>query len=147
MVALPAHPRTVPCVFHSDTEQQLPFLASLTDAWEPTARGDVVDWVRLRALTDYLSSHPLHVERCISIPPSPSGSDLLDNLLAGVAETLADEAGIARPPWTEKVSRLRDQWCIPGTPRTVDQARLSTPPALAARGVVISRSSIFRERT
>lgn len=122
-----------------------PRLSALSDAWEGSARGDRVDWTRLRAFLDYLALHPEQIARAIQAAPLPSGSALLDNLLAGIAETLADEQAISRPSWTSLVPRLDDTWTTPGTPRTQEAARASTPAALAARGLTLARTSLWRE--
>ena len=123
-----------------------PRLASLTDAWEPSPRGDAIDWTRLRAFLDRLHLHPEDTARSIHAAPEPSGSALLDNLLAGIAETLADDARLPRPDWTAQVPRLREAWTTPGTARTQETARATTPSALAARGLTLARSSLWRDR-
>ena len=123
-----------------------PTLASLTDAWESSPRGDVIDWTRLRAFLDHLRLHPEDTAGSIRTAPESSGSALLDNLLAGIAETLADEASLPRPDWTGRIPGLRDAWSTPGTPRTREAARVSTPPALASRGLTLARSSLWRDR-
>jgi len=122
-----------------------PRLSALTNAWESSARGDRVDWTRLRAFLDYLTLNPEHVAGAIQATPRPSGSALLDNLLAGIAETLADEHAIARPTWTSQVPPLSDSWTTPGTPRTKEAARAATPAALAARGMTLARTSLWRD--
>lgn len=122
-------------------------LASLADAWAPSSRGDIVDWTRLRAWLDEIALHPHETGVVIRTAPAPSGSELLDNLLTGIAETLADEAGLDRPAWTSRVPALAKGWATPGTPRIRAAARASTPPALAARGLTLARTSLWRDRT
>ena len=119
-------------------------LTSLTDAWERSVRGDRIDWTRLRAFLDHLALQPEQSAKAIAAAPRPSGSALVDNLLAGIAETVADEQAIARPAWTARVPPLAEAWTTPGTPRTQDAARATTPAALAARGLTLSRSSLWR---
>jgi transcriptional regulator with XRE-family HTH domain len=122
-------------------------LASLADAWEPSARGDLVDWTRLRAFLDHLELYPDETASAVRRMPAPSGSALLDTLLAGIAETLCDQLGVQRPPWTARVPALSTPWVTPGTPRIQEQARATTPPALAARGVVLARNSLWRDHS
>jgi transcriptional regulator with XRE-family HTH domain len=124
-----------------------PRLASLATAWEPSARGDLVDWTRLRALLDHLALHPADTASAIRIAPARSGSPLLDNILAGIAETLADEAGLPRPSWTRDIEALPRKWSTPGTERIRHAARRTTPQALASRGITLARTSLWRERS
>lgn len=122
-----------------------PRLAGLADAWESSPRGDLVDWTRLRVFLDYLSAHPDQIPQALESPPPRSGSALLDNLLAGIAETLADEQGIPRPTWAAQVPPLAEPWKTPGTATTQGSAHSRTPQALAARGLTLARSSLWRE--
>jgi hypothetical protein len=51
----------------------------------------------------------------------PSGSALIDNLLAATAEKLADDAQIRRPAWTERLPPLYTPWTAPTTPRKLNR--------------------------
>jgi hypothetical protein len=123
-----------------------PRLATLVDAWQSSARGTVIDWTRLRAFLDHLALHPEETRTAFRQAPQPSGSELLDNLLAGMAETQCDEYGFPRPAWASRIPAMRKPWVTPGTPRIQEQARAATPPALAARGLTLARTSLWRER-
>lgn len=123
-----------------------PRLASLATAWKSSDRGEVIDWTRLRAFLDHLALHPEDTASAIRAMPAPSGSALLDTLLAAMAETLADESGLPRPAWTQRIPPLEQPWSTPGTPRIQHAARATTPPALAARGLTVARTSLWRER-
>ena len=123
----------------------VPRLRALADAWEGSARGDRIDWTRLRAFLDHVALHPEEVAAAITPAPRPSGSALLDNLLAGIAETLADEQAIGSPVWTAQVPPLDVAWTTPGTPRSQEVARAATPAALAARGMTLAHTSLWRE--
>jgi len=123
-----------------------PPLASLADSWTSSSRGDIIDWTRLRAWLDEIALHPDETRIVILTSPAPSGSQLLDNLLAGIAETLADESGLDRPEWTNRVPALTQEWTTPGTAKIRAAARKSTPPALAARGLTLARTSLWRDR-
>ena len=122
-----------------------PQLASLVDAWHSSSRGEVIGWTRLRAFVDHLALHPADAPSALRRMPAPSGSAVLDNLLAGVAETQSDALGLDRPTWTRGVPALREPWASPGTPRMQAKARASTPPALAARGLTLAATSIWRD--
>ena len=70
---------------------------------------------------------------------------MLDALLAGIADTLADEHGLARPTWTSERRRfLTSEWRTPGTPAMARVAELATPPQLREHGIIASRDSLWR---
>jgi DNA-binding XRE family transcriptional regulator len=124
-----------------------PQLASLTDAWRRGSSGDVrPDWTRLRAFLDHLALHPDDVAGATLGMPAPSGSELVDNLLAAIAEKLSDDVGLARPGWTGRVPGLSTSWTQPGTPRMREAIRLATPPQFAARGLTLDEKSLWRDR-
>lgn len=123
-----------------------PALAGLLDAWAPSPAGDCPDWTRLRAFLDHLALHPELIQAAIVRPPAPSGSPLMDVLLAGIADKVADDAGLARPAWTRGAGKLDELWLTPGTPRMQARARRQAPPQLLARGLAIDASSLWRDR-
>lgn len=95
-------------------------LADLTDAWSRTPVGDRPDWPRLRALLDWLALHPDGLRAALAPTPPPSRSAMQDALLAGIADTLADDHGLRRPSWTRAANRfLSTPWETPGTARTL----------------------------
>jgi hypothetical protein len=105
-----------------------------------------VDWTRLRAFLDYLARHPAHIIDAVAEQPERSGSVLLDNLLAGMAEKLCDDAGVPRPAWTTGIRPLKQEWVAPGTPRMQQATRAVTPTQLADRKVIVSEDSLWRLR-
>ncbi len=121
-------------------------LARLTDAWHSSAGGDEPDWTRFRALVDHLRLHPYDVPAAIDIAPPPSGSDRIDNLLAGVAEKLADDRRIDRPRWTETVTPLSEPWESSGTPRMRVSEAAEAPKQFAKRGIHLAADNIWRRR-
>lgn len=125
---------------HSTT----PSIAALRDAWRPSGRGDLIDWVGLRYFLDHLTRHPQEISEVISRPPKPSGSALLDNILVGIGETQADDAGLTPTSWTRQVKPLKTPWKSPGTPKQQARAATRTPLALAVRGITLSRSCLWR---
>ena len=86
--------------------------------------------------------HPERVAEAIYVPPLPSGSRIIDALLAGVADKLADDAGLARPSWTASVPSLDE----PFEPPSRAGVRHEVPPQLAERGVMIDAESLWRDR-
>ncbi len=122
-----------------------PRLADLSTAWT-AERGGTPNWTRLRSFLDYLSSHPQDVGPAITRRPRRSPTVVFDTLLAGIAEKLADDAGLPRPAWTRRVPRLEDVWSEDGTPRMIERWRSETPSQLLERGLVIDAASLWRER-
>ena len=102
-------------------------LAGLSDAWQRTARGDTPDWPRLRGALDVLAQHPEMLPDALAPRPKPLGSAVMDALLAGIADKLADDARLPRPAWTKRNPRLESEWSAPGTPAML-AARRAAPP-------------------
>jgi transcriptional regulator with XRE-family HTH domain len=125
----------------------VPRLARLVDAWTWDASGDeLLDWTRWRGLVDRLRLHPEMTATAIIEAPLPSGSTLIDNLLAATAEKLADDVGIRRPAWTRNVLPLRMPWSAPATRRKHAANVASTPTQFAARNITLPASALWRER-
>lgn len=123
--------------------RRVPRLADLEDAWT-VRRGRVQpDWTLWRALLDYLALHPDAIPDAIYVPPQPAGQSVVDALLAGVAEKLADEAALPRPAWCVDIPAL----AVPYTPAVPKHATgRAVPPQLAARGLMIDTESLWRDR-
>jgi transcriptional regulator with XRE-family HTH domain len=117
-------------------------LADLSDAWSARGGRTRIEWTRWRALLDHLAMHPERVAEAIYIPPLPSGSRVVDALLAGVADKLADDAGLARPSWAEVVPALEE----PFQPLSRTGVQHEVPPQLVERGVMIDVESLWRDR-
>jgi transcriptional regulator with XRE-family HTH domain len=127
--------------------KSVPRLAELADAWSLDASGgEEPDWTRLRAFVDYLFRHPEDAHASILAAPASSGSPLLDNLIAGMAEKIADDNALHRPAWTKRVVALSAPWEGMGTARTRAAARAMTPPQFASRNVFVPAESIWRVR-
>lgn len=122
-----------------------PEIASLTDAWRRTTRGDLPDWTRLRAFLDHLALRPERKAAATLRMPGPSGSAFMDTLLAGIVEKICNDADLPCPPWTRRVPPLPEQWITPGTPAMQKAANATTPRELAARCLSIDEHSLWRE--
>ena len=122
-----------------------PEIADLADAWSRGLRGDRPDWTRLRAFLDHLALHPEQKGSATLRMPAPSGSAVLDTLLAGIAEKICDDAGHPRPTWARRVPALPEAWATPGTPTMQEAIRAATPRALAERGLSIDERSLWRD--
>jgi hypothetical protein len=70
----------------------------------------------------------------------------MDNLLAGIAEKICDDADLPRPAWTKRIPPLGEQWAGGGTPRMRDIAEAATPEQFARRGITMRSDSLWRDR-
>jgi transcriptional regulator with XRE-family HTH domain len=120
-------------------------LADLTGAYDRNSLGEVqLDFTALRAVADYLDLHPAQLGRVIAPAPDPSGLPVLDNVLAAMAETLADGAGVARPAWVLAVAPLTMPWMSPGTPAMRARHMAGTGPQFAQRKVHVPTTALWR---
>ncbi len=123
---------------------ETPSIAGLADAWFQTPRGTTIDWTRLRGFLDWLRLHPELATEAIAAPPARTCSELLDNLLAGIAEKVADDAGTLRPRWCSAVPALHLPWRSPGTPRMNTAAKAAAPYQLKTRNVLVATRDLWR---
>lgn len=119
-----------------------PRLADLADAWARRKGRLRLSWTRWRALLDELALHPDLIPEAIYVAPPPAGDRVVDALLAAIAEKLADDAGLPRPVWAERVPDP-DEPFHPPVARAV--AGRSVPTQLAARGLMIDTISLWRD--
>ncbi len=103
------------------------------------------DWTRLRSFADQISLHPEWTAVAIADAPSSSAA-FMSNLLAAIAEKLADDAGIQRPGWTKQVAALESPWEAPATPPRRAINAENTPAQFAARRITLPERAIWRER-
>lgn len=121
-----------------------PAIADLTDAYDPGNQVRKVNWSHLRGFLDQLLTHPELTADAIESPPRRTGDAAFDALLAGIAEKLADDAGIRRPRWTRSVPPAPVPWEAPGTPARVQRARAQAPAQLAARNIWLAEHDLWR---
>jgi hypothetical protein len=117
----------------------------LTEAYTPDAKVRKIDWTRLRGFLDQLADHRELTAAAIESPPPRTGDASFDALLAGIAEKLADDAGIPRPRWTRSVPPSPTPWESPGTPARVRRARTEAPAQLAARNIWLAARDLWRD--
>jgi transcriptional regulator with XRE-family HTH domain len=106
--------------------------------------GESPDWTQLRGAIDWLLEHPSELRAALRTRPAPTGQAHMDTLIAGIAEKLADDAKLPRPPWTKLVPPAPETWLPMGTPRMLERWRRSTPPQLRARNLVVDAESLWR---
>ena len=122
-------------------------LADLSDAWIEDARhAHHPDWTRLRGLADQLKLQPALIAQAIMPEPPRSQSAIMNALLAGMAEKLADDAGITRPSWTRKRPPLTEPWSIATRPSKRAEAEAATPIQFLHRKLLIPETTIWRNR-
>ena len=103
------------------------------------------DWTRLRSFADQITLHPEWTAAAIADAPSP-GSLFMSNLLAAIAEKLADEAKLPRPGWAKQIPALASPWEAPATPTRRAINAEKTPAQFAARRITLPERTIWRER-
>lgn len=128
------------------TTRATPSLAALVDAWATGPDGATLpDWTRLRTLIDDLTRHPDRVYAATLFMPAPSGSAVMDAILASIADKLCDDGEIPRPTWTRRVAAVPGGWCLPGTPAMIERARADTPSQFARRGLTLAARGLWRD--
>jgi transcriptional regulator with XRE-family HTH domain len=114
---------------------------------EDLARGQAGDALRLLYgfADDFRgSSRPGQIALIADEPP-PTGDARFDAALAGLAEFLASEAGIAAPAWVNGSQRFLEPWWFVASRPAFDAYTLANTPALFARhGVFIAREVFDR---
>jgi transcriptional regulator with XRE-family HTH domain len=121
-----------------------PAIELLTEGHQLDSKDRKVDWTRLRGFLDQLGAHPELSADAIEAPPPRTGDAAFDALLAGIAEKIADDAGIPRPRWTKSVPPAPAPWTAPGTPARTQRARAAAPPQLAARNIWLAAKDLWR---
>lgn len=130
----------------ANAQQQLR-LADLSEAWIEDARhAHHPDWTRLRGLADQLTLRPTLIAQAIMPEPPRSRSEIMDALLAGMAEKLADDAGITRPSWTRRRPPLTEPWSVATRPAKRAEAEAATPVQFLHRKLLIPETTIWRNR-
>lgn len=121
-------------------------LAALAlSAWDPErGPGDEIDWTRMRLVVDEILEGRTPLQDAIVDPPCRI-DPRFDALLAGLAEQLADDAGVPPPGWCKAVKPLAEPWEAPGTAKMRARARAETPPRWRARNVWFAADNLWRE--
>jgi len=101
------------------------------------------EWHRIRGLLDEMGRHPRAAAVVIARGPARS-EGFPANLLAGIAEKIADDANIERPSWTRSIRPLVEPWDPPAPARARKRARNESPAQLRARNIYIAASDLWR---
>lgn len=122
-------------------------LADLSEAWsEDATRAQHPDWTRLRGLADQLKLRPALTAQAIMPEPPRSRSEIMDALLASMAEKLADDAGISRPAWTRERPPLAEPWSVVTRPSKRAEVEATTPVQFLHRKLLIPEAAIWRNK-
>lgn len=103
-----------------------------------------VPYRNLRNVIDWTARHPRFAHRAIVDCPAPTGSAGIDSLLAGIAETIADDHHLSRPRWTAGIPPARLE--VGGLIDLTGPRGHEVPAPLAARGLGFTRETFWRER-
>ncbi|MGH9133030.1 MAG: helix-turn-helix transcriptional regulator [Ilumatobacteraceae bacterium] len=117
--------------------------AQIDDIGASVADGRTSDAVRLVAeLVAWVRDGVVELD-ALAQEPASVGDRRWDALLAGVAEMLFSEARRAVPGWASSPARILDQpWFVSRLRSLWPEILVTTPAALAARGVHISARSL-----
>lgn len=103
-----------------------------------------VDWTILRGMIDRIELHNELAAEAIADPPARTGDRALDNLLAAIAEKIADDRHVRRPAWTRNVPPLQQPWEPPGTPRMRAREAATAPRQFVVRNVLVGAANLWR---
>jgi excisionase family DNA binding protein len=101
-----------------------------------------IPYAALRAVVDWTTRHPHIAELAVRDRPGPSGNAGIDSLLAGIAETIAEDHGLASPAWTASVAPAPLD--TTGTVGPESARWHDVPSPLAARGLGFPRDTFGR---
>jgi len=103
-----------------------------------------IPFTRLRGLMDWLELHADAATDAIADPPPRTGNEHLDNLLAAIANKIADENLPTRPTWTDSVPIPDAPWRSPGTPRMQSLEAAKAPHQFAERQIFLAANNFWR---
>lgn len=104
-----------------------------------------VPFTRLRGLIDWLNLNPTSAIDAIADPPPRTGNENLDNLLAAIANKIADDNFLPRPTWTRDVPIPPAPWRSPGTPRMQALEAAKAPDHFTARRIFLAANNFWRD--
>ena len=105
------------------------------------------DWTAIRAFADWADQFPENALDSIASPPMRTGSGRIDNLIAAIAETIADVHGAEPPRWCSAVDGLTDPWLAPGTAAMRKRHEAEGPPRFANRNIRLPLGTVWRSGT
>ena len=103
-----------------------------------------IPFTRLRGLIDSLDANPNSAMDAIVDPPPRTGNEDLDNLLAAIANKIAEENLRTRPTWTSDVPIPPAPWRSPGTPRMQALEAAKAPRQFTERRIFLAANNFWR---
>ena len=104
------------------------------------------DGDRLRLVRQFLMDAERHgdLETLLFEPPTSTGDIRWDAFLAGLAEYVAQPAGLKPPGWSLAKEKFLSTWWFVMPFRSLHGVAMTqTPPAFANRGVFLRRASLI----
>jgi hypothetical protein len=99
----------------------------------------------LQFVDDFRSRRRDQQRELLRTKPGSTGSAVADAYLAGLAEYLSNEAGLATPPWVDDADRFLKRWWIESdVPSARPTAMAQSPAAFRRRGIFISERALER---
>ena len=140
----PSYRTLTAALLAAGSELRVEPVSTLADL-EATINDDPAEtpWHRLRGVIDACVRDPLLTPAVVSRAPSALHG-CAAALLAGVAEKLADDAGMPRPSWTTKVPPVDPPFDPPAPARVRARAHADAPPQLRSRNILIAASDLWR---
>jgi transcriptional regulator with XRE-family HTH domain len=117
-------------------------LAAIAERLQIT-ESDEIPYTVLRGLLDQLELHPESADVAITDPP-PRVERQIDNLLAAIANKIADDNGMPRQTWASDVPIPPDPLQAPGTPRMKAAEAAQAPPQFVERRIFIAAHNFWR---
>ena len=105
------------------------------------------NWTEIRSFADWIDEHSDRALDAIASPPMRTGSDRIDNLIAAIAETIADAHGAEPPRWCSAVVRLDEPWLTPGTAAMRARHEADIPPRFANRNIRLPVGTVWHSGT
>ena len=109
---------------------------AINEAGEP-------DWTAIRAFADWIDQHPSAALESIASSPMRTGSDRVDNLIAAIAEIIANSFEYEPPRWCSAVDPLDEPWRAPGTAQMRARHENDIPARFSERNIHMPISSVW----
>ncbi len=117
-----------------------PMLRDLASYVAPTRYGLRLIWPRWRTFIANLVDNPHQIPETIYVSPGPAGHPILDALVAALADTFAENAGLPQPMWAAAAPPLTNRY-RPTTVTNYDGTKI--PPAFLRRNIWIDARALW----
>lgn len=104
-----------------------------------------VRWTAIRSFNDWLDLNLDLLPGPIDDPPPRTNDRRFDNLIAAIAERIADSTGHDRPRWTSTVKALADPWYTDGTPMMRERNAELSPSQFRDRNIWFGANAVWHD--